>query len=321
MSPLIGFTLQERHFAGGAEQLQSTLLEIEGSGIDFVSVLDHLTFWDGAGFDGLANAAAVAAAHPRIPISITVLILPVRHPVIVARQICSIALLAPGRLTLGVGVGGEDRHEIEAAGVDPSTRGGRMNESLTVLRALLDEGEVTFAGEHFDVRSVRVRPVPTSRIPILVGGRSEAALRRTARLGDGWLAFACSPERFTAATLSIRTEAEQHGRGDIEFDHGLVVWCGYSDHACGPSPLAREMESLYKIPFDRFAKYCFEGSPGDVAKHLADYADAGCGRFSIIPVGDSIQDEIRCVSETGHELRRLVQTAAHRRDASEPERI
>jgi alkanesulfonate monooxygenase SsuD/methylene tetrahydromethanopterin reductase-like flavin-dependent oxidoreductase (luciferase family) len=306
MSLRIGFTLQERHFARGVEQLQAALAQLESSGVDFVSLLDHLPFWAGTGFGGLANAAAVAAAHPRMPISITVLLLPVRHPVIVARHISSIALLAPGRLTLGVGVGGEDRHEIEAAGIDPSTRGTRMNEALTVLRALLDVGEVTFAGQHFDLRSVQVRPVPTSRIPILIGGRSDAALRRTAQLGDGWLAFACSPERFAAATMAIQTEAELHGRGDTRFDHGLVVWCGYSDHAYGPSPLAREMESLYKIPYERFARYCLEGSPSEVAKQLAQYADAGCGRFSIIPVGDSLQDEIRCVSETGHELRRLV---------------
>src|SRR4026209_597450 len=122
MSPLVGFTLQERHFALGVETLKASLASIEQSGIDFASVLDHLTFWDGAGFDGLSNAAAVAAAHPRIPISITVLILPVRPPAVVARQVSSIAMLAPGRLTLGVGVGGEDRHEIEAAGIDPSTR-------------------------------------------------------------------------------------------------------------------------------------------------------------------------------------------------------
>jgi alkanesulfonate monooxygenase SsuD/methylene tetrahydromethanopterin reductase-like flavin-dependent oxidoreductase (luciferase family) len=223
-------------------------------------------------------------------------------------------MLAPERLTLGVGVGGEDRREIEAAGVDPSTRGTRMNESLTVLRALLDGEEVTFAGQHFDLRSVRVRPVPTSRVPILIGGRSDAAIRRTARLGDGWLAFACSPERFAAATAAIQSEAERHGRGDIRFDNGLVVWCGYSDRAAGPSLLAQEMESLYKIPFERFEKYCVQGSPGEVAKQLAQYADAGCGRFSIIPVGDSLEDEIKCVSETGHELRRLVQDSGSPRD-------
>ncbi len=302
----VGFTLQERHFERGVEALQSGLAEIEASGIDFASVLDHLTFWDGAGFDGLTNAAAVAAAHPRLPIVISVLILPVRHPVIVARQIASLTQLAPGRLTVGVGVGGEDRREILAAGVDPATRGRRMDESLTILRALLDSGEVTFAGEHFELDSVRIRrPAAAARVPILVGGRSDAALRRTARFGDGWLAFACSPDRFASATDAILIEAEQCDRAETRFEHGLVVWCGFSDDD-RPSPLANEIESLYKLPFERFAKYCFDGTPVEIAKQLAPYADAGCQRFSIIPVGHSLQHEIQGVSETARELRQLV---------------
>jgi alkanesulfonate monooxygenase SsuD/methylene tetrahydromethanopterin reductase-like flavin-dependent oxidoreductase (luciferase family) len=265
MSPVIGFTLQERHFAAGVDRLQSMLNQIEVGEIDYAGVLDHLTFWDGAGFDGLMNAAAVAAAHPRIPINITVLILPVRHPVLVARQISSLNLLAPGRLVLGVGVGGEDRREI--VGIHPTS----------------------------------------PRVPILVGGRSNAALRRVGRLGDGWLAFACSAARFAEAADVIQAEAELQGRGDTHFDHGLVVWCGYAEGSSGePSRLAREMESLYKIPFERFAKYCFEGSPVEVAKQLAPYADAGCRRFSIIPVGDSAEHEIDCVAETGRELRQLI---------------
>ena len=302
----VGFTLQERHFERGVEALQSGLAEIEASGIDFASVLDHLTFWDGAGFDGLTNAAAVAAAHPRLPIVISVLILPVRHPVIVARQISSLIQLAPGRLTLGVGVGGEDRREILAAGVDPATRGRRMDESLTILRALLDSGEVTFAGEHFELDSVRIRrPAAAARVPILVGGRSDAALRRTARFGDGWLAFACSPDRFASATDAISIEAEHCGRAGTRFEHGLVVWCGFSDDD-RPSPLANEIESLYKLPFERFAKYCFDVTPVEIAKQLAPYADAGCQRFSIIPVGHSLQHEIQGVSETARELRQII---------------
>jgi len=305
MSPLVGFTLQERHFALGVETLKASLASIEQSGIDFASVLDHLTFWDGAGFDGLSNATAIAAAHPRIPVLVSVLILPVRHPVVVTRQISSIAHLAPGRLIVGVGVGGEDRHEIRAAGVDPSTRGRRMDESLTVLRALLDGQSVTFAGEHFDLARVLIRPAPTPPVPILVGGRSDAALRRTARYGDGWLAFACSPDRFAAATDLIRVQAEEYGRADTNFEHGLVAWCGFArdDRSSG---LAREMEALYKLPYDRFAKYCFEGPPVEVAKRLAAYAEAGCRRFSIIAVGESLDHEIDCVSESAIQLRELV---------------
>jgi alkanesulfonate monooxygenase SsuD/methylene tetrahydromethanopterin reductase-like flavin-dependent oxidoreductase (luciferase family) len=305
MPPLVGFTIQERHLGLGVEALQASLATIEASGIDFASVLDHLTFWDGAGFDGLTNAAAVAAAHPRLPVLVSVLILPVRHPVVVARQISSLAHLAPGRLILGAGVGGEDRHEIRAAGVDPSTRGRRMDESLAVLRALLDGEEVTFAGEHFDLDSVLIRPAAVPRVPIVIGGRSDAALRRTAQLGDGWLAFACSPDRFASATDLIQTQSAQFGRGDTRFEHGLVVWCGFSRDD-RPSSLAHEMEALYKLPYERFAKYCFEGSPVEVAKRLAPYAEAGCQRFSIIPVGESLEHEIDCVSETASQLRELV---------------
>src|SRR4051794_27342417 len=305
MSPLVGFTLQERHFAQAVETIQSSLTEIETSGIDFASVLDHLTFWDGVGFDGLTNATAVAAAHPRLPVLVSVLILPVRHPVVVARQISSLAVFAPSRLVLGVGVGGEDRHEIGAAGVDPSTRGRRMDESLTILRGLLDGKAVTFRGEHFDVDSVLIRPVPVPSIPFLVGGRSDAALRRTAQHGDGWLAFACSPDRFAAASDLIQLHAEDFGRGEAHFDHGLVAWCGFARDD-RRSRLAAEMEALYKLPYDRFAKYCFEGSPVEVAKRLAPYAEAGCRRFSIIAVGESSSHEIDCVSETAIQLRELV---------------
>jgi alkanesulfonate monooxygenase SsuD/methylene tetrahydromethanopterin reductase-like flavin-dependent oxidoreductase (luciferase family) len=237
---------------------------------------------------------------------VSVLILPVRHPVIVARQISSLNLLAPGRLTLGVGVGGEDRNEIRAAGVDPHTRGKRMDESLTALRELLVRGEVTFDGDHFTLSAVQIRPT-SPQVRILVGGRSNAALKRAGRLSDGWLGFACSPARFAEATELIRAEAVEHGRGDTEFEHGLVVWCGFSDGSLErQSPLAQEMEALYKTPFAKFSKYCFEGSPAEVAKQLAPYADAGCRRFCIIPVGDDVDHEIDCVTETAGELRRLI---------------
>ena len=305
MPPLVGFTIQERHLALGVEALQASLATIEASAVDFASVLDHLTFWDGVGFDGLTNATAVAAAHPRLPVLISVLILPVRHPVVVARQISSLAHLAPGRLILGVGVGGEDRHEIQAAGVDPATRGRRMDESLAALRGLLDGEEVTFAGEHFDLESVVIRPAAVPRVPIVVGGRSDAALRRTAQFGDGWLAFACSPDRFASAIDLIRAQAEQFERADTRFEHGLVAWCGFSRDD-RPSSLASEMEALYKLPYARFAKYCFEGSPVEVAKRLAPYAEAGCQRFSVIPVGESLSHEIDCVGETASQLRQLV---------------
>jgi alkanesulfonate monooxygenase SsuD/methylene tetrahydromethanopterin reductase-like flavin-dependent oxidoreductase (luciferase family) len=90
-------------------------------------------------------------AHPRLPVHLAVYQLAMRHPVLVARQLSSFSELAPGRLVLGVGIGGEDRHEVAICGVDPATRGRRTNESLAILRRLLAGERVTHHGGHFDL--------------------------------------------------------------------------------------------------------------------------------------------------------------------------
>ena len=137
-------------------------------------------------------------------------LLPLRHPVTVARQLATIAQLAPGRLTLGVGLGGEDRHEIEICGVDPKTRGRRMDECLHILRRLADGTPVTFDGEFFALDDALILPAPSPSIPLVVGGRSDAAVSRAARLGDGWLGIWVSPRRYGAVRDRHRTAG---GRG------------------------------------------------------------------------------------------------------------
>jgi len=111
------------------------------------------------------------------------------------RQVASLAALAPGRLVFGVGLGGEDPAELRACGIDPATRGRRMDEALAVLRPLLTGNQVTMRGAFFDLDQVRIAPAPEPRVPIVIGGRSDAALRRVARHGDGWLGLWVSPGR------------------------------------------------------------------------------------------------------------------------------
>jgi alkanesulfonate monooxygenase SsuD/methylene tetrahydromethanopterin reductase-like flavin-dependent oxidoreductase (luciferase family) len=111
------------------------------AGVDHVAVGDHVSFLAGAGRDGLIDATAVAVAHPTLPVHVAVYLLALRHPVLVARQLSTCSELAPGRLVLGVGVGGEDRHEVAVCGVDPASRGRRTNECLAILRRLLAGGD------------------------------------------------------------------------------------------------------------------------------------------------------------------------------------
>ena len=106
--------------------------------VDHLCVGDHVSFFIGAGSDGLITATSLLATQAELPVYIGLYLLPLRHPVPVARQLATIAELAPGRLTLGVGIGGEDRHEVEVCGVDPKTRGRRMGECLRILRGLAD---------------------------------------------------------------------------------------------------------------------------------------------------------------------------------------
>ena len=112
---------------GPLETRRELLARVHASGLDHVFVADHISFFTGLGMDGLIQAATIAALEPNLQIHIGVYLLALRHPLPVARQIASLCESAPGRLVLGVGVGGEDRHEIEICGVDPATRGRRTN--------------------------------------------------------------------------------------------------------------------------------------------------------------------------------------------------
>ena len=212
---------------GGPAVLRDVVQRAERLGIDHLCTGDHVTFHGGAGFDGLIHATAFAMMTSRLGVHTSVYLLPLRHPVLVARQVASLLELAPSRVVFGVGIGGEDRAEVLACGVDPATRGRRMDESLAVLRRLMDGERVTAVGEFFTLDEVVIRPVPREPLPIVIGGRSPAALRRVARLGDGWLGVWVSPKRFAETVAEIDDRARQLGRAGTSWRHGMTVWCGF----------------------------------------------------------------------------------------------
>src|SRR5205809_531740 len=98
---------------GDPERLRATHGRIADAGVDHLCVGDHVSFFVGAGSDGLISATSLLAAQDRMPVYVGLYLLPLRHPIPVARQLATIAELAPGRLTLGVGIGGEDPHELK----------------------------------------------------------------------------------------------------------------------------------------------------------------------------------------------------------------
>ena len=271
-------------------------------GIDHVFIADHVSFINGLGMDGLINAATLTAIDERLKVVVGVYLLALRHPVVVARQLATLAESAPGQLLLGVGVGGEDRNEIAMCGVDPRTRGRRTDECLTVLEGLSRGEPFSFDGEFFAFERAIIRPAPDPAVPVLIGGRVEASLERAARFGDGWLAVWVSAERFARATRQVDDHATALGRPKPAL-HGLQLWAGIDDDRDrARARLAKGMENFYHVPFERFEKYSPYGSAAEVADFLARYRDAGCELFNIMPIAESDAAGIDAVAEIRRRL-------------------
>jgi alkanesulfonate monooxygenase SsuD/methylene tetrahydromethanopterin reductase-like flavin-dependent oxidoreductase (luciferase family) len=295
------------------ERLRATLARVAEAGVDHLCVGDHVSFFVGAGSDGLITAAELVALQSELPVYVALYLLPLRHPVPVARQLATIAHAAPGRLTLGVGIGGEDAHEIEICGVDPKTRGRRMDECLRALRGLADGTPFTLDGEFFAFENAVIVPPPLPSIPLVVGGRSNAAISRAARLGDGWLGIWVSPRWYAAARDEIAQNAADVGRDATRFEHALNVWCGFgTTRESARTHVASQMQAFYQVPFEPFEKYSPYGTPEDVAEFLHPYIEAGCSTFNVIPCAGDDDTAIAAVGELRGLLTTSVSTVAAR---------
>jgi probable F420-dependent oxidoreductase len=200
---------------------------LEQIGYDHIDMFDHVVMAypvDGrpAGpyqptmpiLEALTTLAYVAAVTTRVTLGTEVLVLPQRDPTLVAKQVSTLDTLSGGRLRLGVGVGWQEA-EYEALGWDFHTRGARMDEAIRLLRTCWSDARIDFAGRHYRVHAMSMEPKPPqgSRLPIWVGGMSEAAWRRVGTLGDGWLASRVTDaESARVAITAIRRHAEAAGR-------------------------------------------------------------------------------------------------------------
>jgi probable F420-dependent oxidoreductase len=229
------------------EQLAPVAQRAEGLGFESVWVAEHLVFpteirsrypyaAEGVApinpatplLDPLLALMQVAARTERIRLGTNVYILPLRHPISVARMVTTLDVLSRGRVSFGVGLGWLEE-EFTAVGVDFATRAGRTREAIRALRALWTEETPSFAGRYVAFPPVRFEPKPVQRPhpPILVGGESEAALRRAAALGDGWYGVGHTPESAAARVGRLRALLAEYGRAALPFD--LTVSHGGGD--------------------------------------------------------------------------------------------
>jgi len=279
----------------------------EEAELDHVAFGDHVSFHVGAGSDGLLSAVSLLALSDRLAANTAVYLLPLRHPVLVARQLADIAQLAPRRFTFGVGIGGEDPHEVEVCGVDPRTRGRRMDDCMRIVRQLLQGEPVDHDGEFFRLEGAQISPAPTQPIPMVVGGRSDAAVSRAGRLGDGWIGIWVSARRYAQAVTQMREAAAEVGRAEPRWRNVLNVWCGVGrDAAEARRYVAAEMEAFYRQPYESFERWSPAGTPEQLAEFLIPYVEAGCSTFNLGINGASLEAEIEAVGEIRRRVRAAV---------------
>jgi probable F420-dependent oxidoreductase len=169
-------------------------------------------------FDPGSMLSFIAARTESIRLGTYVYLLGLRHPFISARAFGTLDWVSGGRALIGAGAGWL-RSEWEALGIDPATRGARLDEAIDVCRRLWTEESVAHDGPHFPFSEVAFEPKPVQRpIPIYIGGESAPALRRAGRLGDGWIGMGHTPESAAASVTTIRAHRADAGRLDLAFE-------------------------------------------------------------------------------------------------------
>jgi probable F420-dependent oxidoreductase len=280
----------------------------EDLGFDSIWVGDHVAFPVPI-LDPLLQLALIAASSERLQLGTAVYLLPLRHPVPVAKQVGTLDLLCGGRLVFGVGLGGEFPLEFEACGVPVRERGARLSEAIPLLRALWSGDEVDGPGRFFRFRRVRLAPPPAQLggPPIWCGGRAPAALERIGRLADGWIAYAVDPPRYRSGLEAIASAAQSAGRSLSSFGSGHLLFLRLDrDHDAALDVATEHLSRRYAMDFREPARrYAALGRPDQVAERVRSFQQAGV-RHVILDLVGPFQDRDEQLERFSKEVRPLL---------------
>lgn len=267
---------------------RATVELLERLGFDSLWVGDHVAFPMPI-LDPLLQLAQAAAHARTLSFGTGVYLVPLRHPVLVAKQIATLDLLCEGRLIFGVGVGGEFPREYEACGVPVRERGARLSEAIPLLRRLWTGEPVSHEGRfhRFPEVVLRPRPAQPGGPPIWCGGRSPAALERIARMGDGWISYVVTPEMYRDGLEQIARAADSAARRLTRFGSAHLLFTRIDDDYERALDVATDhLSQRYAMDFRKAAaRYAALGRPADVAAKLAAFFASGVRHFALDLVG------------------------------------
>jgi len=282
---------------------------MEDLGYEYFSVGEHFMRGDPPGptHAALPVLAVAAGATDQMRVLSSIILTPFYHPLFLARTAATLDAASGGRLTLGVGVGGEFPVEFEAAGLRVNQRGRRTDECLEVMRKLWTGEKVTFSGRHFQLTDAMINPLPVQKPnpPVWVSGRRDAAMARAAKFGDGWMPYFYDAPRYRDSVGKIKGFAAEAGRDISGFQWAHFPYIAIYPTEQQAAEVAAEQlggRYLYGGEFlDIVRKYCLLGTVENCIEQLQEYIDAGA-RHIIFSISCPREDRERHLETIAKEL-------------------
>ncbi len=269
-------------FGTEVQELPRIVDRLESAGVDSIW-FSELVYTPAV--DPFAGMAYSLGRTSRLKVGTSVAVLPGRNPVLVAKQLASLAVLGPKRVLPAFGLRPASKAEWDLFPVPDGQRAAVFDEALEVLRALLTGDEITFDGRYFQLAGVSLGIRPPGPVDIWLGGSAPAAFRRIGRLADGWLGSFLTPDEARVARESIERAAAEAGRA-IEPDHYGLSLAVADGHL--PDEIAAAVRSRRSDvdPADLIA-----GDWSQLHRRIDGLIAAGLSKFVIRPVGDTPAEE------------------------------
>ncbi len=254
----------------------------EAVGMDSIWLSDHIVTRN-PNLDITCLFAMIAARTRKVKMGPSVLTLPARHPIHVAKAYATLDYISRGRMIMAVG-SGSDMRDLLASGVPVEHRGARLEEGIEILRKLWTQSHVTHHGRFYNFDDVTIEPKPhDGPLDIWIGGRSDAILKRTARMGDGWFPALTSPAEFKRDMEKLIGFGEQYGRQMNPREAGVLLFTYVTDDR----ELARKVMAPFvralPMPPEEVEQRFIVGPVAQCVEKIQRFVEAGCSKFVLRP--------------------------------------
>ncbi len=289
----IGFSMTRTNMAS-ADQICAFADRVEDLGIDSIWPSDH-TVSRQPSIDVHCLMALFAGRTKRVKMGPSVLSMPARDPIHMAKVYASLDHLTGGRrrIICAVGLGGDAR-ECDVVGIPRKERGARMREGVEVMRKLWSGPDVSHDGRFYNFENVSIEPRPVGGpLDVWIGGNSDLALKRVARYGDGWMPSFITAEEFDEGMKKLAGFTAETGRKVDADEAGVLILAHVSNDASAARQVAERFLKRAPIGPDAFRERSAIGTVTEVRERVQAYVDAGCDKFVLFPVagGDELLEQ------------------------------